>query len=30
MDPVGVAIFSIFLLLVLSAIFLPRLNRNKK
>jgi hypothetical protein len=29
MDPVGIAIFSIFFLLILAAIFLPRLGRKR-
>ncbi len=29
MDPVGIAIFVIFFLLILAAIFLPRLGRKK-
>ncbi len=30
MDPVGIAIFGIFGLLVLAAIFLPRRERNRE
>lgn len=30
MDPVGIAIFAVFFLLVLAAIFLPRLGRKDK
>ena len=30
MDPVGIAIFIIFIALVLAAIFLPRLGRKSK
>ncbi len=29
MDPVGIAIFVLFLLLMLAAIFLPRFNRRR-
>ncbi len=29
MDPVGTAIFVVFFLLLLAAIFLPRFNRNR-
>lgn len=30
MDPVGIAIFILFFLLLLAAIFLPRFNRDRK
>ncbi len=30
MEPVGIAIFIIFILLMLAAIFLPRMERNKR
>jgi hypothetical protein len=30
MDPVGIAIFGIFFLLILAAIFLPRIARNRQ
>ncbi len=29
MEPIGIVIFGIFLLLMLAAIFLPRLARNR-
>lgn len=30
MEPVGIAIFLAFIMLMLAAIFLPRLSRNRK
>ncbi len=30
MDPVGIAIFALFFLLLLAAILLPRFNRNRR